>query len=279
MPYAVIGTISYERQLPWGLFAVGQYTHTKGEHLLRLRNINAPQSGVAAGRRPRRRQPCDVHVADPAVRIDRTIAAAPDDGRPARAHQEGADVLRQLHVRQEGERYRHGRTRRRPIRTISRWTTAPRRTISGTRSWRAPRWNSRRVVHHAVGVGRVGPAVQHHDRRGQQRRHALLRPPGLRGAWRRGRDSSRRYGLLDPNPSLGDAIIPRNFGREPWQTSVNLNISQTFPGNIILGVDADNLLNNKRLVRSNGVLISPTFGMPNLALNGRRLLFSLRYGF
>ena len=87
------------------------------------------------------------------------------------------------------------------------------------------------------------------------------------------------YGLLDPNPSPGDLLIPRNFGRERRQIAVNLNVSQTFPGNIILAVDADNLFNNRRLIRSNGVLISPLFGVPNLALDGRRLLFSLRYGF
>lgn len=36
------------------------------------------------------------------------------------------------------------------------------------------------------------------------------------------------YGLLDPNPSTGEKIIPRNFGRGPGQYTVNLRISKTF---------------------------------------------------
>ncbi len=72
----MIGTISYERQLP-GLFAVGQFTYTKGEQLLRLRNITAPVLGAPVGRR-------GGGCAGVAVRIDRTIPAAADDGRLAR---------------------------------------------------------------------------------------------------------------------------------------------------------------------------------------------------
>ncbi|HVP00831.1 MAG TPA: carboxypeptidase regulatory-like domain-containing protein [Bryobacteraceae bacterium] len=36
------------------------------------------------------------------------------------------------------------------------------------------------------------------------------------------------YGLLDPNPSPGEKIIPRNFGRGPGQYTVNLRVSKTF---------------------------------------------------
>jgi hypothetical protein len=36
------------------------------------------------------------------------------------------------------------------------------------------------------------------------------------------------YGLLDPNPTPGEKIVPRNFGRGPGQISVNLRISKTF---------------------------------------------------
>jgi hypothetical protein len=36
------------------------------------------------------------------------------------------------------------------------------------------------------------------------------------------------YGLLDPNPSAGEAIIPRNFGRGPGLYSVDLRLARTF---------------------------------------------------
>jgi hypothetical protein len=34
------------------------------------------------------------------------------------------------------------------------------------------------------------------------------------------------YGLLDPNPTLGERILPRNFGRGPGQYNVNLRIAK-----------------------------------------------------
>jgi len=39
---------------------------------------------------------------------------------------------------------------------------------------------------------------------------------------------STKYGLLDPNPTPGEAILPRNFGRGPGLFSVNLRLSKTF---------------------------------------------------
>ena len=37
-----------------------------------------------------------------------------------------------------------------------------------------------------------------------------------------------KYGLLDPNPALGEKILPRNYGRGPGQFTVNLRVSKTF---------------------------------------------------
>ncbi len=37
-----------------------------------------------------------------------------------------------------------------------------------------------------------------------------------------------KYGLLDPNPTPGEKIISRNFGRGPGQFSVNLRVSKSF---------------------------------------------------
>jgi Carboxypeptidase regulatory-like domain/TonB dependent receptor len=41
-PYSIIGSVSYERQLPWKLVGSLGYKWTRGVHLLRSRNINAP---------------------------------------------------------------------------------------------------------------------------------------------------------------------------------------------------------------------------------------------
>ncbi len=37
-----------------------------------------------------------------------------------------------------------------------------------------------------------------------------------------------KYGLLDPNPTPGERILPRNYGRGPGQFTVNLRVSKTF---------------------------------------------------
>jgi hypothetical protein len=87
------------------------------------------------------------------------------------------------------------------------------------------------------------------------------------------------YGVLNPNPAPGDRIIPRNFGREPRQITADLSLSKSMLKGLTVTVDAANLLNTTRLVGSNGVLTSPVFGMPNRALNGRRLELTIRYGF
>jgi hypothetical protein len=36
------------------------------------------------------------------------------------------------------------------------------------------------------------------------------------------------YGLLDPNPAPGEALLPRNFGRGPGQIMLNMRIGRTF---------------------------------------------------
>ena len=37
-----------------------------------------------------------------------------------------------------------------------------------------------------------------------------------------------RYGLLDPNPIPGEALLPRNFGRGPGQIVLNMRVGRTF---------------------------------------------------
>ena len=36
------------------------------------------------------------------------------------------------------------------------------------------------------------------------------------------------YGLLDPNPAPGEALLPRNFGRGPGQVMLNMRVSRAF---------------------------------------------------
>jgi hypothetical protein len=269
MPYAVVGTISYERQLPWGLFAVGQYTYTKGEHLLRLRNINAPVLGGSSGGAQ----------AAPVLQFEST----------GRSLQRQMMVGLRGHIKKELTFYGNYTWGKKESDTDGPYTTPAnsndleldygyaaddqRHTFVAGSTVEFP---IKLYITPSISIasGRPYNITTGADNNGDTifADRPAFAAPGEAGIL-------TPYGLLDPNPSFGDLIIPRNFGRERRQITINLNVSQTFPGNIILAIDADNLFNNRRLVRSNGVLSSPLFGVPNLALDGRRLLFSLRYGF
>jgi hypothetical protein len=276
MPYALIGTISYERQLPWGLFAVGQYTYTKGEHLLRLRNINAPQ-------------PLNQTGAAGATTTALSTAPILQFESTGRSLQRQAMIGLRGHIKKELTFYGNYTWGKKESDTDTPYTT-PANSYDLGLDYGAAADDQRHLFvagatvelpikllispSISIGSGRPFNITTGADNNGDTlfSDRPAFAAPGTDGI-------PTAYGLLDPTPSPGDFIIPRNFGRERRQVSVNLNLSQTLPHNIILAVDADNLFNNRRLIRSNGVLISPTFGVPNLALDGRRLLFSLRYGF
>ncbi len=124
-----------------------------------------------------------------------------------------------------------------------------------------------------------------------------------------------KYGLLDPNPTAGETILTRNYGRGPGLMSVNLRIGKTFafgkeragasvtrnrgifsppPGrryNLILSMSIRNLLNHTNPGPIDGNITSPLFGRANQSagnLNGegfsenannRRLESQVRFTF
>ncbi len=89
------------------------------------------------------------------------------------------------------------------------------------------------------------------------------------------------YGWLSPAGS--GEIIPRNLGREPRQVRLDLHLSRAFavvPGaSFYIAADVDNVLNSALYAGVNGVLTSPAFGTPNVALNPRRVLLSTGFSF
>jgi hypothetical protein len=122
---------------------------------------------------------------------------------------------------------------------------------------------------------------------------------------------STPYGLLDPNPTPGEAILPRNFGRSPGQFNVNLRLAKTFgfgpdatPSgaqptsgaasstsryNLTLAVSARNVLNyvNRGPVVGNinspffgeSTQIAGSFGAYGGSSNNRRLELQARFNF
>ncbi len=89
-----------------------------------------------------------------------------------------------------------------------------------------------------------------------------------------------RYGLLDPNPVPGEAILPRNFGRGPGSILLNLRLARAFAFgarhagdngsgaadrryNLTVSMSARNLLNHNNPGPIIGNITSPLFGQAN----------------
>jgi len=95
------------------------------------------------------------------------------------------------------------------------------------------------------------------------------------------------FGLFNPNPRPGEAVIPRNFGLGPTNLTVDATASKTFvaggsassPRNTTIMLGVSNLLNHTNYAPFNGVLTSPYFGTANRALNKRRVTLTVRYDF
>jgi hypothetical protein len=121
------------------------------------------------------------------------------------------------------------------------------------------------------------------------------------------------YGLLDPNPTPGETLIARNFGRGPGQMSVNLRVAKVFgfgaerksaqhKGGIFaapaerhyslsVSMSIRNLLNHTNPGPIIGNITSPLFGRANQVAgnrngegfsenaNSRRLELQIRLGF
>jgi len=96
------------------------------------------------------------------------------------------------------------------------------------------------------------------------------------------------FGVFNPNPLPGEAVIPRNFGIGPTHFSFDVTASKMFAAyngptpsqqRATLLVSVTNLLNHTNYASFNGVLTSPFFGAANRAHSKRRITLTLRYDF
>ena len=109
------------------------------------------------------------------------------------------------------------------------------------------------------------------------------------------------YGWLNPNPTPGELMVPRNYGRGPGQDTVNLRVARTFRFGgpekrgaedrfaLTLSVSARNVLNHVNPGPIIGNINSPLFGLANQlaagtgayadSANNRRLELQARFAF
>jgi hypothetical protein len=266
VPWSFISTVSYERQLPGNMYAVAQYLFARGADLLRLRDVTAPAAGY------------DGLPPDPRLQFEST----------------GRSLQQQLMIglRQSNQdvsvyaNYVYGTKR---SDTDNPYTLpANSNDLTTEFGWAADDQRHQIVAGATLQIDglMLNPSIT----------IASGRPFNITTGLDNNRDTlfvdrpsfaqsgdpgaiATAYGLLNPNPRPGEAIVPRNLGREPAQISIDMSATQTLAKGVTLTVDLQNVLNAHRLYGTDGVLTGPLFGVPNQALNGRRRWLSLQYAF
>jgi Carboxypeptidase regulatory-like domain len=267
VPFSLVTIVSYERVLPRGLFGVAQYLFNKGTHQLRLRNLTAPLPGASGP------------ATSPVLQFEST-------GRSLQ-HQLMLGLREDL---ANLTLYGNYIFAKKYSDTDNPYTLpANSHDLSTEYGWAADDQRHTFVAGATFGIPGglvINPSIAFSSGRpfnittGFDNNNDTVfadRPafakPGDAGA------IATRFGLLKQDPQPDDTIIPRNFGREPWQLTVDLSVSKTIAKGLVVAFDAQNLPNHSRLFGTNGIVTAPLFGIPNQALNGRRLELTIRYGF
>jgi hypothetical protein len=215
-PYQMLGTVSYERQLPWKLAGTVSYTWNRGVHLLRTRNINAPIDGVkpqpdqgalfvyeSTGISNRNQMSVNLRTGfSPRFTLGGSYTLAytksdTDGGSPANPYDLSIDYGR------SSNDIRHNVFFFGSITTLWNIRLSPMVHISSGRPFNIT--TGRDINNDTVFADR--PSFANIGDPG-----AIVTP----------------YGVFNPNPLSGDDIIPRNFGDGPGQVNVSMGISRTF---------------------------------------------------
>jgi hypothetical protein len=269
VPTSIITSIAYERALPRGLFAVAQYQRAVGMNLLRLRNVTAAA-------------PDPVNAA-----LDPPVLQFESSGRSS---QHELMLTLRGHVSAAFTFYGDYRFGTRKADTDGAYTApADSQDLSAEYGAAADDQRHQFVAGFSAQLpagitidssmsaasGRPFNITTGRDDNGDTifTDRPSFAQPGDSGA------VATAFGRFNPHPQPGDALVPRNFGRDPWLVNMNLAVTKAIGQWVFVSVDVENLFNAGRLFASNRVVTSPVFGLPNQALNPRRLEFTVRFSF
>jgi hypothetical protein len=266
MPYSVVTTVSYEHVLGHGIFGTAQYQFVRGINLTRMRNtqLSGSSDDVSIAR------VLQFESSGRSMQHELLVALRGDIGRKVsmygnytlgrkKSDSDGPYTI-PADSRDLSSEYGYSIDDRQHQITAGTTATMP----GGLVFIPSVTIASGRPFNITTGLDNNGDAL-FADR-------PAFAQPGDAGA------VTTAFGVFNPNPRPGDVIIPRNFGREPWQRNVNLAVFKKIKA-LSVTVDAENVLNIKRYTALNGVLISPVFGLPSQALNARRFELAIRLGF
>ncbi|MGP0075610.1 MAG: carboxypeptidase regulatory-like domain-containing protein [Bryobacteraceae bacterium] len=228
-PYIMQSSVTVERQLPWNTTLAVTYTNSHGLHELLTNDINAPLPGtylpgVAGSGVFPLGQPNPVFLMQSSGLYNQNQLVVNVNARVNAAFSLfGFYVLNRAMSNTDGL----GTSPPDPYNFAGQYGPAAtdvrnRATLGGTIN---TRWNVRLNPFIVVQSGVPFDITTGSDLYGTtlfDARPGFATDPNKPGV------VQTTYGLLDPNPTPDEKLVPRNFGRGPGQISVNLRISKTF---------------------------------------------------
>ncbi len=228
-PYLMQSAASYERQLPFNTTLALTYANSRGLHMLASRDINAPLPGTFDPDNPSsglfplgRKGPVDLMQSSGVYNQNQLILNVNSKvssklsltgsyayGR-AMSNTDGLSTFPANPYSMEGEYGPAAIDMRRRF------------SLSGTIN---ARWGIRFNPLLTANTGPPFDITAGRDLYGTtlfNARPGIATDPGKPGL------VTTPYGLLDPNPSPGDPLLPRNYGRGPGQIMLNMRVSRTF---------------------------------------------------
>jgi hypothetical protein len=222
-PYSIITSVSYDRPLPLKMVGSVEYKWTRGVHLLRSRNINAPtgfEDNIPVLPFPGQGPILEYESTGLSTRNEMRINVR--TGFSQRVTLFGNYTLASTHSDTDGANSNPAN----PYDLSTEWSPAGmdiRHNVFIGGSVTAP-WGLRINPFFIASSGRPFNIITGRDNNGdnQYTDRPSFANPGDPGA------VVTRFGTFNPNPVAGEQIIPRNFGRGPGMVSTNLGVSKTF---------------------------------------------------
>ena len=306
-PSIVQSVFTLERQLPGSTTLAVTYSNTRGVHMLRSRDVNAPlpgsyQPGAPGSRVYPMGTPGPVFQAESSgVYRQHQLLANVNTSVSRKLSLFGSYTLNRAMSDTDGV----GTFPANPYDLAGEYGPAAtdvrhRMTAGGSISMK---WNLRVNPLFVVQSGTPFDITTGSDLYGTtlfNGRPGVASDPGKSGLIR------TRYGLLDPAPSPGARLLTRNYGRGPGQAALNVRISETVPigpergggagkpgrrYSLVFGLSVRNLLNHNNPGPIVGNVTSRLFGQANQiagapngegffeTANNRRLEGQIRFTF
>jgi hypothetical protein len=222
-PYTILAGVSYERPLPLKMVGSIGYNWTRGVHLLRTRNINAPtasEDGTLVFPFPGQGPILEYESTGLSTRHEMRVNVRTGFGQKFTMF--ANYTLATTHNDTDGA----GSNPANPFDLANEWGRAGgdiRHSFFIGGQYSAP-WGIRVSPYLTAYTGRPFNITTGRDNNldNQFSDRPSFANPGDPGA------IVTRFGIFNPSPLPGEQIIPRNFGQGPGFVSMNLGVSKTF---------------------------------------------------